>query len=259
MINFENLANAFKTFKDAEPVPYFYVDNFLDEEVAKQIAREFPKFDSASYNGNYNNQIEVKKTCNVWDRFPPYTYKLLTLLNSPEFVELLSTLTGEQLHSDPGLHGGGWHTHPAGGKLNPHLDYSLHPKLGLQRKYNLLIYLSEDWQESWGGDFGLWNTNDSGQPTSINVTIPTLFNRAIFFDTTMNSWHGLANEVSCPWDRTRNSIAVYYLRVPEEHTDTRMRALFSPTEEQKDDSEVLELIMRRSMTKGTDVEDWDRK
>jgi glutamyl-tRNA synthetase len=32
------------------------------------------------------------------------------------------------------LHGGGLHCHKAGGKLNTHLDYSLHPKLNLQRK-----------------------------------------------------------------------------------------------------------------------------
>jgi len=31
--------------------------------------------------------------------------------------------------------------HAAGGNLNPHLDYSIHPKMGLQRKLNVIIYL----------------------------------------------------------------------------------------------------------------------
>jgi hypothetical protein len=46
------------------------------------------------------------------------------------------------LYPDPGLHGGGWHMHGAGGNLNPHLDYSIHPKSGLMRKLNIIIYLS---------------------------------------------------------------------------------------------------------------------
>ena len=39
---------------------------------------------------------------------------------------------------DNGLNGGGWHIHANGGKLNPHLDYSMHPKLPYQRKIILL-------------------------------------------------------------------------------------------------------------------------
>ena len=30
------------------------------------------------------------------------------------------------------------------GKLNPHLDYFIHPKANLQRKYNLIVFLSKD-------------------------------------------------------------------------------------------------------------------
>jgi len=259
MINIENLSKAFENFKEAQPFPYCVIDDFLQESTAINVASEFPEFDSESYNGIYNNPIEIKKTCNIWDRFKPSTYKLITFLNSPEFVNLMSLKTEEQLYADPGLHGGGWHTHPAGGKLNPHLDYSIHPKLGLQRKYNLLVYLTPDWEDAWGGHFGLWNTNKEGRPLDVVKEIAPKFNRAIFFDTTMNSWHGLAREVSCPWNKTRNSIAMYYLREPSLTADLRMRALFSPTEEQKGDKEIEELIMRRSQIKGNDVEDWDRK
>lgn len=259
MINFDFISDAFKDFKKAQPVPYCVIDNFLQEDIAYRVAAEFPSFDSESYNGKYNNQIEIKKTCNVWDRFSTNTYKLLTFLNSPEFVEYISLLTEESIYADPGLHGGGWHTHPAGGKLNPHLDYSIHPKLGLQRKFNLLIYLTPNWSEDWGGDFGLWNVDEVGKPTSVHTMISPQFNRAIFFDTTMNSWHGLAREVACPWNITRNSIATYYLKQPDITADPRMRALFAPTEEQKNDKDIEALIIRRCQVKGNDVEDWDRK
>ena len=44
------------------------------------------------------------------------------------------------LGEDIGLNGGGWHTHKRGGKLNTHLDYSLHTKLKLERKLNIINY-----------------------------------------------------------------------------------------------------------------------
>ena len=259
MVNKENIISAFSNFKTNRPFYYCVIDNFLKDSFAELVANEFPSFDSAQYNGNYNNQIEFKKTCNIWDKFLPNTYKLLNYLNSTEFVSNISEWTETlELYADPGLHGGGQHTHPRGGKLNPHLDYNIHPKLGLQRKFNLLLYLTPNWNESWGGDFGLWNSNESG-PTSISTTISPQFNRAIFFDTTMNSWHGLATEVNCPTNISRNSIAVYYLTVPPKDAELRQRAKFAPTNEQKNNQSILDLIERRSRTNGNDVETWERK
>ena len=260
IMDLSKLTHAFMDFQLAKPYSHCVIDNFLDQDFALKVAEEFPVFKSETYNGTYDNQIELKKTCNIWDRFLPNTYRLLNTLNSPVFVELLSHLTGTKiLYSDPGLHGGGLHTHPLGGKLNPHLDYNLHPKLGLQRKFNLLIYLTPDWQEDWGGEFGIWNSDSNGNPTTVYKSISPIFNRAIIFDTTMNSWHGLASVVSCPETQTRNSIAVYYLTVPPTNTDSRKRALFAPTEDQKNNQEILDLIKRRSETKGDNVEGWDRK
>jgi len=259
MVNAGNLIEAFKDFNNNDPFRYCVIDDFLDAAFAEAVAKEIPSIDSDQYNGDYNNQIELKKTCNIWDKFPPNTYRLLNYLNSPEFVRLIGSLTTTNvLFADPGLHGGGYHAHPPGGKLNPHLDYNIHPKLGLQRKFNLLIYLTPDWNESWGGDFGLWNSNENG-PTSLNTTVAPLFNRAVFFDTTMNSWHGLATEVTCPAKKSRNSIAVYYLTMPPAGAEQRHRAKFAPTEAQKHDQEVLDLIERRSQVTSLNVEDWIRK
>jgi hypothetical protein len=61
--------------------------------------------------------------------FKPATYQTFVRFNSPEFVQTLSRLFGmEALFADDGLNGGGLHIHRRGGKLNTHLDYSIHPK-----------------------------------------------------------------------------------------------------------------------------------
>lgn len=230
-----------------EPFTYGIIDNFLPDDLAKKLTCEFPSFDDDVW-FNYKNQIEDKKLLSDWRKFPKETYQIFSFLNSNLVLEILSTIVGTRLYEDHGLHGGGWHIHANGGKLNPHLDYSIHPSLLLQRKLNLIIYLCEDWKEEYGGHFGLWecdpNTKKAGK---LHTELPVKFNRAVIFDTTQNSWHGLSREVSCPANKYRKSLAAYYLCDPPANVDTRSRALFAATEQQRNNKEIEELIEKRSV------------
>lgn len=243
----KNLAPYFKDFAKAMPFSHCVVDNFLPEELAHTLSEEFPSFDDPKWH-QYNNAIEIKKTCNNWNLFPKATYDTFNALNSPIFLEQLSTLTGiSPLLPDPGLNGGGWHIHANGGKLNPHLDYSMHPKLPYQRKLNIIIYLQKDWKEAWGGHLGLYTHDEQKQgPGKLVHEFAPTFNRALFFDTTQNSWHGLCKEVSTPPGICRKSMAAYYLTAPPKDVDTRAKALFAPTKEQEGNDEILDLIKKRS-------------
>jgi hypothetical protein len=154
---------------------------------------------------------------------------------------------GLDLYPDPGLHGGGWHIHGDGGNLNPHLDYSIHPKNGLMRKLNIIIYLSSDLKSEYGGHLGLWTkSKDSKYPLSLIKEIEPKFNRAVIFDTTQDSWHGMSRKFSAPNGVTRKSIAVYYLIKPEDGFDPRSKALYAPRADQIGDKSILELIEKRS-------------
>jgi hypothetical protein len=66
-------------------------DNFLSN--AEKVAAEFPAFDSDAW-FEYNNPIEVKKTCNNWHHFGPETYKTFQYLLSKEFTEGLEDAFG---------------------------------------------------------------------------------------------------------------------------------------------------------------------
>lgn len=259
-VNVGNFEKAFASFKEQTPFPYAVIDNFFSDEVAHTLAQEFPDSSADTFNGNYFNQIEIKRTCNMWDRFLPTTYNVFNELCSPEFLSLVSVATGtEHLYADFGLHGGGQHTHPPGGKLNVHLDYNIHPKMQLQRKYNLLVYLNPNWQPGWGGELGLWSHDDNTQgPKELVRLLEPVFNRAVLFDTTLNSWHGLEVPNQFPEGQDRKSLALYYLVDPPEVTDSRNRALFAPSKEQENDPEVLDLIKRRSQAYGGDPTKWSR-
>lgn len=230
------------------PFDYWVVDNFLPIDSARQLSNEFMDYNYPKWY-SYNNPLENKKSCNDWWEFPPKTYEFFMHLASSDFVNKLKELTGiENLYPDIGLHGAGWHIHGTGGKLNVHLDYSLHPKLNLQRKLNLILYLTEDWNPNWGGCLEFWSNDESiKRPKEKKVVIENVFNRAIVFDTTQNSWHGFPESLTCPDRIYRKSIAFYYLTDPPDNTEVRKRALYAPYKEQENNLEILELIRRRSL------------
>lgn len=243
-IDKSNFVSQMQAFKSGKPFNYSVIDNFFDVETAKHLEEEFPKYDSTDWH-IYKNAIENKKTSNNWNLFPSLTYRVFKYLCSDEFINLIADLIGSELYPDVGLHGGGWHIHSNGGNLNPHLDYSIHPKLKLQRKLNLIIYLSENMTEGMGGEFGMW-ANNNNEPGNLIKSFSPLFNRAVIFDTTQNSWHGMVSPVSCPPDIYRKSLAVYYLCDPSKNAKSHQRALFAPREQQKGDKRVEELIKNRN-------------
>lgn len=241
-----NLSGLEWEFEGAAPFPHVCLDGFFTDAFARELAGEFPALDSPSWL-TYDNALEQKRTCNDWRAFGSATYRALSFLNSPHFVELLrlSVRMEGPLYADHGLHGGGLHAHARSGKLNVHQDYQRHPKLGLARKLNLLVYLNEAWQDEWGGHLGLWEQNPvQPGPGALIKSIAPRFNRAVVF-ATPNAWHGLPQPIQCPEGEVRKSLAVYYLGEPVAH-ETRSRALFAPAPEQEGDAEVLDLIERRA-------------
>ena len=246
-INIKELKKAFYNFKNADPFDHCIIQNFFLDNIALELENEFPDYEDEVWQG-YNNPLEVKKLTNIWNHFKPLTYKVICEMNSIEFSNLISELASiKPLYSDDGLNGGGLHIHKSGGRLNPHLDYSIHPKLGLQRKLNIIIYLNSSWNDDWGGDLGLWDSDlNSKLPRKIIKRIKPTFNSAVIFDTTQNSWHGMVGDIKSPPGQYRKSLALYYLTDPAENAETRGKALFSPTEEQKGNKDIEELIKKRS-------------
>lgn len=233
--------------KFTDPFDHYLLDDFLDEDHALKLSQDFIPYDSLHWYV-YNNPLEVKHACNNWYHFPPTTYQFFHYLNSEKFVEYIQEITSEsKIFIDMGLHGAGWHMHGTGGKLNVHLDYSLHPKTELLRKFNLIYYLTPNWDPSWGGGLEIWShDSENNKPKEKIKIIDCKFNRAVLFDASKNSWHGFNDPITCPEGVYRKSIAVYYHTVAPANIDPRTRVLFAPSKEQENDPEILELIKQRS-------------
>lgn len=235
-------------FRNAEPFSHVVIDNFFEEKFAKQIVEAFPDHNDPAWTVVYDNPVEKKKACSHWDKFPAPIYSALFYLCSKEFADIISLIAGNTtVIPDYGLHGGGMHSHSREGKLNIHKDYSLHPKLPLMRNYNLIIYMTPEWDSSWGGGLELWNHDEeTQQPKECVVKVENKFNRAILFDTTQNSWHGLPEELTCPDNIARKSLATYYLSYVNSKAESRKRALYAPYKNQKNDPAITEFCKKRS-------------
>ena len=251
MINEFDYDKLSKKFEEGKPFRHVIIDNFFDDETALKLSNEFPDYNDEQLWAIYNNPIEKKKLTPNWGLFPPTTYRAFTLMNTPEFVEKVKKITGiPNLVADYGMHGGGWHVHTRGGKLNIHKDYSIHPKLGMERRINIIIYLSPDWNEEWGGGLELWSHDaENNQPKECVTKVYNKFNRAVLFDTAQNSWHGLPTETLCPEGVYRKSLAIYYVSEARDCSEPNDRAHFAPHGEQANDQKVLDLIEKRSNTK----------
>ena len=249
MINEQNWSELGQEFLNGEPFNHIVIDNFFKADVAEAILQEFPDYDDdAVWKGDWNNAVEHKRLHNDWDKFGMVTYQAFSYLLSADWISKLSQIVGrDDLVNDFGLHGGGIHAHTRDGHLNVHMDYSVHPKMKLRRNYNIIIYMTPDWSISWGGGLGLWSHDPATeQPKECIKTVDNVYNRAVLFDTTQNSWHGLPDKLTCPENTVRRSLAAYYLTPDIAGVDPRGKALFAPYKDQVNDPAVLDLIKRRA-------------
>lgn len=222
MIRFDNIEKALMSFRHNQPFDHCVVENFFDLKTAQGLENDFPKYEDKVW-FEYNNPLEHKKALNDWNKYPPLTYQVFMMLNSSQMIKLLEKYVDVNLFPDMGLHGGGWHMHGTGGNLNPHFDYSIHPKCGLQRKLNIIVYLSKNLKPNkHKGHLDLWShDHKTNQPNDLVKEVEPIFNRAIIFDTTQNSWHGMSQKLEVPKGIYRKSLAVYYLTEPMHALNTR--------------------------------------
>ncbi len=190
----------------AEPYPYGVFDSFFIPERIKEILGEFPNLGDKK-DLNFNNPNEVKLATQGEYKFLSRTTEFVHFLNSQPFLEFLTNLTGiKGLIPDPYFWGGGFHEIKPGGYLKIHADFNKHPYLNLDRRLNLLVYLNEDWEESYGGHFELW---DKEMKACVKKILP-VFDRMVIFSTSDISFHGHPDPLTCPPDRSRKSLALYY-------------------------------------------------
>src|SRR6266545_1066864 len=194
-------------YASAEPFPHIVLDGLFDDATLEAVLGEFPSRQAMRWR-EFDNPLEKKLGFyhEVSD-VPPAIHDFLSDMNSWRMLLWLEALTGiDGLIPDPYFGGGGIHQIEPGGFLKVHADFNVHPKLKLDRRLNMLIYLNKEWPEEYGGHLELW---DRSGKTCCKRILP-LFNRTVVFSTTDTSFHGHPAPLASPPGVTRKSVSLYY-------------------------------------------------
>lgn len=199
-------------YANASPFPHITIDNFLTDSLAKKLLEDFPHFDAEKAKSELGTPSLKYTRENL--REISETYRQLDeIASSNEFLIWLSELTGiPNLLHDPEYIGGGTHENLPSQDLAPHIDFNMHPKTGLYRRLNFLLYLNPEWKMGWGGELELhedpWKPRDQEKIVSI---LPA-WNKLAIFSTSDRSWHGFES-IQNPTgikNFSRKSIAMYF-------------------------------------------------
>jgi Rps23 Pro-64 3,4-dihydroxylase Tpa1-like proline 4-hydroxylase len=198
-------------YRTAQPFPHVVIDDFLEADVLRNVLEHFPSSDGKQFFDR--EQERLKFQYQPGEVSSGLVRNLFAELNSRAFLAFLQELTGiGGLLPDPYFEGGGLHETKRGGHLGVHADFNIHDRLKVERRLNLLIYLNEDWDESYGGELELWNKDMS----ECAVRVKPVFGRAVIFSTALDSFHGHPDPLKCPPQRSRRSMATYYYTAAEE-------------------------------------------
>ena len=189
-----------------KPFSHIALDHLWDRSLLEQCNRDIYQINQWDSEKRFYGSIKKRSTAN-YQNFPESVKKIVDEVHSLQFLEWLKSFTGEEvLIGDPYLIGGGIHSTTQGGFLKIHTDFNWHEKLKLYRKLNLLIYLSENWEENWGGHVEFWSKDLKKCEVKICPTI----NKTVIFSTDDFSFHGHPDPLNCPNNVWRNSLAFYY-------------------------------------------------
>jgi Rps23 Pro-64 3,4-dihydroxylase Tpa1-like proline 4-hydroxylase len=203
---FDNLKTSEKEIqKCSKPAPIWILDDFLPQAIFDIAVKQIKNITCwTEFSNEYSNSY--RKECRSFTE-SPLLESLTGALNNNKTISWLEELTGiTGLIPDPYLLGGGLCSLSTNNKLDLHTDFPWNDRLRLNRKVNLMLYLNEHWDNSWGGKLEFW---DEAKTQCIQRVDP-LPNRLILWAYDPNLIHGVPEALSCPADISRNNLILFY-------------------------------------------------
>ncbi len=219
-----------REFQEAEPFRHVVIPDLFSPEIARRLLDDFPSFEDRFATGETGDVGKKAARRDVRDISDAYR-EVDDLLQTPEFLNFMSEITGiPDLLYDSEYHGGGTHENVDGASLYTHVDFNYHPR-GWHRRLNLIVYLSPEWKEEWGGSLEL-HSNPWDPDADHAKTMPTKFNHGVLFETSEHSWHGF-RRINLPEDRrhlSRKSFAIYLYTKnrPADQTAAKHSTMYVP-------------------------------
>lgn len=183
-------------------IGYFYIDDLLSEDIAKECYRVFPDKNEMRCLKSIREYKYVSAQMNMHNKL---LEDVLYAFQDKKVVKIISEIIGiDTLFADESLYAGGLSLMANQNFLNPHLDNSHDAERERWRVLNLLYYVTPDWKLENGGHLELWPDGPKKEP----ILIESKFNRLIVMATHQDSWHSVNKVMSV--DKSRCCISNYY-------------------------------------------------
>ncbi len=197
-------------YRTGSPCHHICLADFLEKDVALAAASRFPRPSDPAWAAVKSHNQDQRRLSNR-ELLPPRLRELVDELNSPDFVAWLLDLSGiPGLVSDPQLADAGLRQVGQDGFQNLHVDPVWHAsRSNWRRRVNLVIYLTLNWNDKWGGRLEFWDSDIRG----CVAHYPSLFNHAVIFNADDGSFHGFPEPLRCPAGVLRNSLVLSYYTI----------------------------------------------
>ena len=215
-------------YQQGEPIPWITFDNFLPEELLKCVQEELntiPKHLWSEFTRSNSHML----ACNNF-KLAPIIRELALNFNSGEFLTWLEGITGqEKIIPDPHFIGAGLMRCYTGHNLKLHTDFNWNERLHLNRALSVILYLSPEWDESWGGQLEFWNF----EKTECLHKITPKPNRLLMWNYDERFIHGHPKPLTCPDNASRDGLRLFYYTSNTNPISTPHRSLYWFNEETK--------------------------
>ena len=208
---YHDLSGYSEEFFKSDPFPYVVLKNFLRPDFFASLQEVFAKTDDTKKGKTFKSVAEEKKWISLNCSLPNATKMIIDDLNSEVWVKNLRTFIGDDslAITDVGNTSlANFHVMSPGGVLGPHVDHSSEPNLGFPHVLNIIVCLSEKWDDTNGGATLLYNKDGS----ELVTRVPFEPNQAIVFLHTPYSFHGVERIASNSQNLRRTIYVDYYSR-----------------------------------------------
>ena len=188
---YHSLNNLSASFRNEKPFPHIVLDNFLDADIFGSLKKTIDQYSANKRTGIlFNSNAEMNKWISLNSNLPNDISHIVETLNDKLWLSNLLELTG--LNSlNTTSHGNtklaNYHEMEPGGILVTHVDHSSEPLSGMPHVLNIIIFLSQEWDPSYGGATLFWDQWGK----KIVKKIEYKPNRAVIFLHTPYSFHSV--------------------------------------------------------------------
>ena len=202
-----NVDDIKNQYISAKPLSHFVIDDFLPKDVFDKLCTDIKNFPQDKWIVKNLKNSGVRKESRDFTS-SPILQEFTIHLTSHIFVKWLNKITDcEQIIPDIHHLGAGLSSAPTGSFLGLHTDFNWNDTLKLNRKFNLLFYANETWEDHWNGELEFWNKDKTQCLYSVKPTP----NRLLFWEYEQEFVHGFSKPLTCPEDVERqNLMTVYY-------------------------------------------------